>query len=167
MKKTLVIFLAVLLPSLAFAQGKGPKTGLRFGINTGYVFATTESGWFNNWNWDVNLGSQVFPWFYVGGGAGMDVYTGIDGETPLDLPVFGQMKFFVPLSGIVQPYLDVRGGYAFSLKKWEDAGIISASVGIEIAGHWNVSLGYDAHIYSSNGIAGTAHGMVARIGYRF
>mgnify|MGYP004451062039 CR=1 FL=1 len=176
MKKILI--LALLAITVISASAKGPKRGFRIGVNTGYVLAT-EEGVFNNWNIDVTPGAQILPWFYVGGGVGLEVFTKTGLGTPLDLPIFGEVKFFLPTSSFAQPYIDLRGGYAINLSKTDDCGLIDATIGVELAEHFNVSLGYNGHLYSREYTykvdkvyqtytqSYTASGLILRVGYRF
>ena len=214
MKKFLFLAVAVLMTVSASAQDKGPRTGFRWGFNTGYVLGTKDKGFTDNWNFDFTCGAQIKPWFYVGGGIGIDVFTqsnkwrddlpaatkdALEKEfpaiTPIDIPVFANVKFFIPTRSIAQPYFDIRLGYAMEVSKhekksfivggdevvtyengWANSLIGEVSAGVELADHWNVSVGYHYRSFyktESEGKTytwrdlGDSNGCVLRIGYRF
>ncbi|MCF0203184.1 MAG: porin family protein [Bacteroidaceae bacterium] len=180
MKKLFLIAAIAIMSVAANAQDKGPKTGFRLGIEAGYTFATEGKGSWNDVNIDITAGAQILPWFYVGGGIGLDIYTDSDlktvmGGTPLQLPIYGQVKFFLPTRSVVQPYIDLRGGYAVNLSKSDDGGIVECGIGAEFFEHWNLSVGYNGRFYSKSKTVGQitqttswdTNGVYLRLGYRF
>ena len=215
MKKMMLLAVAVLMAVTASAQEKGPRTGFRWGFGTGYVVGTEHAGMYDNWTFDFTCGAQIRPWFYVGGGIGVDVFTQSNkwkndltpvqkaladeyfpNFTPVNLPIFAQVKFFIPTRSIAQPYFDIRLGYSIEMSKhekksyvvpsteevitiengWADALIGEIGAGVELADHWNISVGYHFNnFYRVENVRrattfhnlATSNGFVARIGYRF
>ena len=180
MRKALLIAAWALVLAASAAHAIGPKTGFRTGINTAYVMGTSDNGAYNNWSVDLTLGGQLASFIYIGAGGGLELFTQMnrDVPTPLDIPVFGELRLYLPTKIVVHPYVSGRGGYAFNVSRdacrWRGAPILDVSVGVEIVKFLNLSVGYNAHFYSKDALPdeyytyyGTASGFVARLGLRF
>ncbi|MCF0196906.1 MAG: outer membrane beta-barrel protein [Bacteroidaceae bacterium] len=196
MKKILLMAVVALMTFTAPTYA----IGFRAGVNAGYVMGTkgldipalgVSNGNMNSFNFDVTGGVQALSWLYAGVGAGVEVFTqtkdvtGTDLEgksfpivsgTPVGVPLFAEVRFSIPLLVVVEPFLNVRGGYVFNVSKpscnWKNYGLIDLSVGVELFKHLDVSVGYNGHIDGSRDeekyvYNGTASGFVARVGYRF
>lgn len=171
----LVLAVSTMTASAQFLQAKkGAKgnaavasdirTGFRFGIETGVGFGDYTSVAF-----DFTPGAQINKYIYVGGGTGLEVLTAASG---LQIPIFAEVKGFLPLKGIAKPYIGMRGGYAIGATNASDAGLLNIGAGVELWDHFNFSIGYAGRFYSidygswgSESIT-SSNGFI-KIGYRF
>lgn len=134
MTKNIIICAALMLCSICASAQQNYKSYSRA---TGYkAFADVDlMGTFNDKTHNVYLGFstshgyQFFPYFFLGGGIGVDMHMQKNQDTFTYVPLFGQAR--VNLTNTrTSPYIDFKGGY--SLADLE-GGMLEASVGVSYA----------------------------------
>lgn len=111
--------------------------GLRGIIEAGYTAGNNNCGRFE---FTPALGYRINSYLFLGAGAGLNYYTTSD---VLMLPMYGDIRGFLPLESSIHPYLDIKPGYSFHLSKntTTNGFYINFTAGIEIS-HFTVGIGY-------------------------
>lgn len=165
--KKVFLLLAVALSALSLSA-QDTRTGFRFGMEAGVNF-----GDYTSVSFDFTPGAQLNKYFYVGGGLSFDILTENGG---LQIPLFAEMKAFLPNRTIAKPYLDLRGGYAINAADAFGAGLLNIGLGVELWDHFNVGMGYagrfasvthDIPFYGEYDENVTFSNGYVKVGYRF
>jgi hypothetical protein len=85
---------------------------------------------------------------FVGGGAGGNYYTDEDFAT---IPIFANVRGYIPVKSRVRPFVDLKTGYGISTGSDYNGGFyVNATTGIEIS-HFTVGIGYSSQTLSVDG----------------
>lgn len=84
-----------------------------------------------------SFGVKLNPYFYIGGGVGLNTYTNTgvkDGSDLWTLPIYANLRAFLPTgTNWFTPFLDMKPGYALGLNYTEVKGLyLSLAAGFSI-----------------------------------
>ena len=119
MKKNVLFILFLLASTGIFAQERhfptyGGEIQVKYGFNAGGDMDDIGLG-LNQVNINLINGVHFNPYLYLGIGVGFDYYYG-NSLSFISLPVFLHLKTTLPLSGKVNLFASVDGGYSVKLK---------------------------------------------------
>lgn len=107
MKKFKIAIVALLACMSLSAQAEELEKGFKGIAEVGYVVGM--NGATGAVVGDIALGGQINKYLFLGAGAGFDYFHKAEVKA---LPIFADVRGYVPLEGSWTPYLDLRGGYA-------------------------------------------------------
>lgn len=152
MKKIILLLVAaVISASSAFAQVpikyQGEvDLGFSFGVGTYAV---------NRVNVHTIQGVKIGDYFSAGIGLGTDIYVEKDVESDLFIPLYLNVKGYLPTSSKVTPYasFDIGGGFGASeYAKGLSGVMLCPAVGVKI-GMFKAQLGYNVQKISESGVS--------------
>lgn len=112
------------------------SNGFKFFMETGYTLGQDNAGRIELL---TSAGSLINKYLYIGAGIGLNYYG--DAED-LMLPIYGNIRFYVPTGTQIHPYIDMKSGYSLGLTTSEEKGLyINATAGIQIS-NFTVGIGY-------------------------
>lgn len=144
------------------------KTGFKFFTELGYTFGDNEG---ERVELLTAAGSQINPYLFVGAGVGLNYYTS-DGDNGFVLPIYADLRGYVPTGSAVHPYIDLKPGYGVNLSDGDSDGgfYINATAGIEIQ-HFTIGIGYASQSLSFDTYYGSGSvssgGFTAKVGFTF
>ena len=163
MKKLFLLMAATILASTVFAQTPIKYQGevdLGYSIGTG-TFAADR----------VNLhtihGAKFGNHFSAGLGLGLDYYH--EGEGEIIVPIYLNVKGYLPVSKKVSPYLSFDIGVGVGASEYVSglSGLyFMPAIGIK-AGHFKVQFGYNVQKLSEDGISVSFNAIQLRLGVAF
>lgn len=163
MKKFFLLLTATIIASTVFAQTPIKYQGevdLGYSIGTG-TFAADR----------VNLhtihGAKIGNYFSAGLGLGLDYYH--EGEGELIVPIYLNMKGYLPVSEKVSPYLSFDIGVGVGASEYVSgfSGLYCMpAIGIK-AGHFKAQLGYNVQTLSEEGISISFNAIQLKLGVVF
>jgi hypothetical protein len=111
----------------------GLKKGWRFPVETSFTVG-------NDINMDImpSVGYQLNPYLFLGAGMGF-LYNG-----DFSLPIYADIRSYIPLNSKVHPFIDVKPGYGTCLIDFS-CFYISVTAGVEI-NKFIVGVGYSSNI---------------------
>lgn len=155
MKKHILLFAFALFSTVAFAQNQ--TTRYQGEVQVGYAFGIGDYK-IDRLSIHMINGVRFNPYFSAGLGLGLDVYNS-DGETLVSLPLFVNLKGYLPVSQSVSLFASFDLGYSAALKSYEETiqsydaklgmkGIMytpAIGASFKVTGNktLNLSLGYD------------------------
>lgn len=178
MKKYLILSLCLLLSSAAFAQSikyQG-EVQVGYGFGVGNISVDRVSAHMIN-------GARINQYLSAGIGVGLDYYFD-DGESYLSLPIYANVKGYLPISGMVNLFASLDCGYSVSLAGEEQGGwkadmkgflitpAVGASIKIADSKAINLSVAYMSQklAYGRSGGSTTkdnGNAVGLRVGYAF
>lgn len=147
MKRFLMVLAAVLITATA-VQAQGGKYHGEIYIGGGYGIGKTPASYLQA---HTVHGAIFGNWFALSLGTGVDLYTNDfakikdvneikDGK--MMVPVFADIKFYIPTRSKFDPFFMFDGGYTFEAKDLKDKGLmVNAGLGFK-AGAFALSVGY-------------------------
>lgn len=104
-KKLLIV--TVLILSFLPMSGQGVSKGYRGFVDIGYTIGVGD---FDNGRFEITTthGYQALPWLFVGGGIGINRWSGNLDAT--STPLFGVIRFDVSFGGKLSPFVDFKIG---------------------------------------------------------
>ncbi|MBR6831224.1 MAG: hypothetical protein IKM58_03975 [Tidjanibacter sp.] len=111
-------------------------------------------------------GVKIGDYFSTGIGLGVDLYH--EGGTSVMIPVFLNMKGYLPNNSNITPYLsfDIGGGFGVGDTSGLSGMIISPAIGIK-TGAFKAQLGYNVQKISESGIGINMSAMQLKLGFAF
>lgn len=116
MKKHILLFTFALLSTAAFAQNQTIR--YQGEVQAGYAFGIGDYK-IDRLSIHMINGVRFNPYFSAGLGLGLDVYNS-DGETLVSLPLFVNLKGYLPVSQSVSFFASFDLGYSVALKSYEE-----------------------------------------------
>lgn len=171
MKRSLLLIAFVCVAFVASAQS--PTSGYRSYVDLGHSFATKgDTRYYDSSESHIDIstshGYSHKGLFYVGGGVGLtSMYSW--GFEILALPIFADVRGFLPTNGVVKPYVGLRAGVSCGLTlviggaTMGTGFYLNPSLGVEID-RVDLSLSY---VKQEQCAYDMGEGVMFRIGYRF
>lgn len=171
MKRILLLF--ALVCAVFGASAQSPESGYRSYVDLGHSFATKGDTYYydrSESHFDVSTshGYMFNKTFYVGGGVGLtSMYSW--GFEILALPVFADVRGYLPTKGVARPYVGLRTGVSCGLTlviggpTMSTGFYLNPSLGVEID-RVDLSLSYVKQEHCAYDMG---EGVMFRIGYRF
>lgn len=116
MKKHILLFAFALLSTAAFAQNQSVR--YQGEVQVGYAIGIGDRK-IDRQSIHMINGVRFNPYFSAGLGLGLDIYQS-DGETLLSLPLFVNLKGYLPVSQAVSLFASFDLGYSAALKSYEE-----------------------------------------------
>ena len=133
------------------------KTGFKGMVEAGYTFGDKSGG---RSELLLSLGDQVNQYLFVGGGFGYNYYVNGDGEgSDVNfIPVFANIRGYIPINSIFHPFIDLKPGYGISLENdpYKGGFFMAAEGGVEFkclsigAGYSTQSMKYETQGFDIN-----------------
>lgn len=178
MKKYLILSLCLLFSSAAFAQ----QIKYQGEVQVGYGFGVGDIS-IDRVNAHMINGARFNQYLSAGLGVGLDYYHG-NGESYFSLPIYVNVKGYLPLSDKISLFASLDCGYSVSLSGEEQGGwkadvkgflitpAVGASFKIADSKAINLSLGYMSQkiAYGRSGgstIKDNANAVGLKVGYAF
>lgn len=166
MMRKLFLLTAIAILSVSLAKAQSPVK-YRGEVDLGYSFGT---GVFANNRVNIHTvqGFKVGEYFSTGVGIGVDYYHE-GGEGDVIVPLYLNLKGYIPISGKVVPYfsLDVGMGIGASNGLNGLSGVLlTPAFGVN-AGKVKIQLGYNLQQLSDSGVSLNFNALQIKVGYVF
>lgn len=125
------------------------KTGFRTFLLGGYTFGNKDGA---RAELLASLGDQLNNYLFIGGGAGTNYYTDSNYDL-FTIPVFANVRGYIPVKSSVRPFVDLKTGYGICTKSEIKGGTyFNATAGIEIS-NFTIGIGYSSQVFSIDGVS--------------
>lgn len=165
--KKLLFLVAIATMSICSANAQTPVK-YQGEVDLGYSIGVGTWS-FGRVNLHTVQGIKVGKYFSTGLGVGVDYYHDILGSGEVVVPVYLNLKGYIPASELVSPYvsLDLGGGIGATEGVSGLSGfLVTPAVGVKV-GKFKAQIGYTSQSFSDSGVSLSAGAVQFKVGMMF
>ena len=165
--KRLLFLCAIMVASLPYANAQN-KAYYHGEFELGYSSSVGNVA-IDRFNFHLINGISLNDYFACGIGIGIDGYTYLK-QIYHVLPVYANMKGFIPANDNITPYISLSCGIGFGISEYisKESGLsLESSIGMRLFENYKLEIGYHSQRISNEGLGINLGAIQLKVGFMF